>query len=168
PDNIRLKPKLGGGALMDVGCYCVNFSRMMARGEPNYASAVVRRNDVDKTLIACLEFPNNLLAYFECSFETQNRSHAVIKGTNGTLILPSPWFPGQDRAEIIVRHGTEEKREYVTGANTYQLEIEDFVNACRTHQPVRWPAEDAIANMAVIDAIHRSAKERSPVKVAKV
>lgn len=167
PDNIRLKPELGGGALMDVGCYCVSFSRMMAQCEPNYASAFVRYDAVDKTVIACLEFPNNLLAYFECSFETHDRSRAVVKGTGGTLILPSPWFPGEDRAEIILRHGTEEKREYVTGANTYQLEIEDFVDACRTHRPVRWPAEDAIANMAVIDAIYRSAKERCPVKVAK-
>lgn len=167
PGNIRLKPKLGGGALMDVGCYCVNFSRMMARCEPDYASAFVRHKDVDRTVIGCLEFPNNLLAYFECSFETHDRSRAVVKGTNGTLILPSPWFPGEERAEIILRHGTQEKREYVTGANTYQLEIEDFVNACRTHQPVRWPAEDAVANMAVIDAIYRSAKERCPVKVGK-
>jgi predicted dehydrogenase len=167
PDNIRLNPDLAGGALMDVGCYCVNFSRMMAGCEPKYASAFVRQAEVDKTVIACLEFPNNLLAYFECSFETHSRSRAVIKGTDGTIILPSPWFPGEDRAEIILRRGTEEKREHVNGADTYQLEVEDFVNACRTHQRPRWPAEDAIANMAVIDAIYRSAKERSPVKVAK-
>jgi len=166
PNDIRLKPELAGGALMDVGCYCVNFARMMARCEPVCASAFVRQGAVDKTVIACLEFPNKLLAYFECSFETHVRMRAVIEGTGGTLILPSPWFPGEDRADIILRHGDQETREHTPGADTYQLEVEDFVNACRTRQPTRWPAEDAIANMAVIDAIHLSAKERCPVKVA--
>lgn len=168
PENIRMKPELAGGALMDVGCYCVNFSRMMARCKPACATAFVRQGAVDKTTIACLEFPNSLLAYFECSFETHTRMRAVLEGTGGTLILPSPWFPGEVRAEIILRHGDEEKREYVAGANTYQLEVEDFVNACLTHRPTRWPAEDAIANMAVIDAICRSVKERGPVTVAGV
>ncbi len=167
PDNIRLKPELAGGALMDVGCYCVNFSRMMARCEPNYASAFTRQRGVDTTVIGCLEFPNNVLGYFECSFETHPRARAVVKGTEGTIILPSPWFPGEDRAEIILRHGDDERREYTPGADTYRLEIEDFVNACRTHQPLRWPPEDAVANMAAIDAIYQSAKERCPVKVAK-
>lgn len=167
PENIRLKPELAGGALMDVGCYCVNFSRMMAGCEPSYATAFVRQGEVDKTVIACLEFPSNLLAYFECSFETHGRSRAVLKGTEGTIVLPSPWFPGEERAEIILRHGDKERREYTAGADTYRLEVEDFVHACRTHQPPRWPARDAIANMAVIDAIYRSAKERGPVKVGK-
>lgn len=168
PENIRMKPELAGGALMDVGCYCVNFSRMMARCEPAYATAFVRRGAVDKTTVACLEFPNSLLAYFECSFETHTRMRAVLEGTDGTIVLPSPWFPGETQAEIILRQGDEEKREFVAGADSYQLEVEDFINACLTHEPTRWPAEDAIANMAVIDAIRRSAEERGPVSVAPV
>lgn len=166
--NIRLSAELAGGALMDVGCYCVNLSRMIAGCEPVCASAFERRPAVDRTLVGCLEFPNKVLAYLECSLEGHSRSRAEITGTEGMIVLPKPWFPGEDQAELLLLRDNKEERIATPGANCYHLEVEDFVHACRTHAPVRWPIEDAVANMAVIDALYTSARERCPVAIDSV
>jgi predicted dehydrogenase len=168
PKNIRLSGPLAGGALMDVGCYCVNLSRRIAGCEPVRASALEHRADVDVTLLGNLEFPNGVLAQFECSFERFGRRRAEIEGTEGVIILESPWFPGEDRAQFILRRGDKEQTVTTMGANSYHLEVSDFAQACKTHRPLRWPAEDAVANMAVIDALYRSAREGVTAEVERV
>ncbi|MCC6485983.1 MAG: Gfo/Idh/MocA family oxidoreductase [Candidatus Hydrogenedentes bacterium] len=164
-NNIRWKKELGGGALMDIGCYCVSLSRLVTGKEPLRVAAVERRSDVDGTIIGVLEFPGNVLAHFECSFEQYGRSFAEIEGTEGLIILKRPWFPGEQSAEFFIRRGEHEERVSVPGANTYRLEVEDFGHACQTRKPPRWSIDDAIANMSVIDSLYKSAREHHPVEV---
>lgn len=166
-ENIRWKSELGGGALMDLGCYCVNLSRLIAGCEPVSVAGVERRSGVDGTMIGVLEFPGNVLAHFECSFEQYGRSFAEIEGTEGVIILQRPWFPGEHTAEFLIRREGREETVSVTGANTYRLEVEDFGRACQTHGAPRWTIDDAVANMAVIDSLYTSARERHPVSVGK-
>jgi len=166
-NNIRWNSELGGGALLDLGCYCVSLSRLIAGCEPVRAAAVERRSGVDGTMIGVLEFPGNVLAHFECSFEQYGRSFAEIEGTEGVIILPRPWFPGEHSAEFIIRREGTEDRVAVAGANTYRLEIEDFGRACQTHAAPRWTVEDAVANMTVLDSLYQAAREHHPVAVAK-
>jgi predicted dehydrogenase len=166
-NNIRASAELAGGALMDVGCYCVNLARRVAGCEPVRAHAFERRTTVDDTLIGALEFPNGVLAQFECGIESYHRGRAEIAGENGMILLESPWFPGEETARFTVRHGDHEEEIIATGANSYHLEVEDFVRAYRTHQPPRWPAEDAVANMAVLDALYASARKGQAISVAK-
>jgi len=163
--NIRCSGELAGGALMDVGCYCVNLARRIAGCEPRRAQAIERRTTVDDTLMGTLEFPNGVLAQFECSIENAGRSGAEIAGTEGLILIPKPWFPGEDQAEFTLRRGDEEETITTPGANTYRLEVEDFARALRNHDSPRWPADDAVANMAVIDALYASAKDRRCVEV---
>jgi predicted dehydrogenase len=165
--NIRASAELAGGALMDVGCYCVNLARRIAGCEPARAHAFERRTTVDDTLFGALEFPNGIVSQFECSIENYSRGHAEIAGTEGMIILESPWFPGEDQARFLLRRGDHEETIVTPGANSYHLEVEDFVRAYKTHQPVRWPPEDAVANMAVLDALYASAREGTVVDVAK-
>ncbi|HOT49957.1 MAG TPA: Gfo/Idh/MocA family oxidoreductase [Candidatus Hydrogenedentes bacterium] len=163
--NIRASASLAGGALMDVGCYCVNLARLVAGCEPVHAQAVSRRTSVDDTLMGQLVFPGGILAQFECSIENYARSHADIVGTEGMIHIPSPWFPGEDKACFFIRRGGHEEVVETPGANCYHLEVEDFVRSYKTHQPPRWTPEDAVANMAVIDALYRSAEEGKTVAV---
>ena len=164
--NIRASGELAGGALMDVGCYCVNLSRRIAGCEPVRAHALERRTTVDDTLCGTLEFPNGILAQFECSIENHPRSRAEIAGTEGAILIESPWFPGEERAQFVLRQGDREEIVATPGANGYHLEAEDFVRAYKTHEPPRWPAEDAVANMAVIDALYAAAKTGAIAPVA--
>jgi len=156
--EIPASGELAGGALMDVGCYCVNLARLIAGREPVRAHAFERRTTVDDTLVGTLEFPNGILARFECSIENHPRSRAEITGTQGAILIDKPWFPGESEAQFILCRGN--RREAVTtgGANCYHLEAEDFVEAYRTQRPARWGPDDAVANMAVIDALYQSAR----------
>jgi len=163
--NIRASAELAGGSLMDVGCYCVNLARRIAGCEPARAHAFERRTTVDDTLFGTLEFPNGILCHFESSIENHPRSCAEIVGTEGMILIENPWFPGEESARFVLRRGDHEEIIHTPGANGYQLEVEDFVNAYRTHQPLRWPPEDAIANMAVIDALYASVREGRAVEV---
>ena len=163
--NIRCSGPLAGGSLMDVGCYCVNLARRIAGCEPVRAQAIERRTTVDDTLLGALEFPNGILSQFECSIEDFPRSRAEIAGTEGMIAIESPWFPGADQAQFELRQGENRQTITTPGANNYQLEAEDFEAAFRTHRPLRWTPDDAVANMAVLDALYASAREGAAVEV---
>jgi len=167
--NIRASKELAGGALMDVGCYCVNLARLIAGCEPIEAQAFERRTTVDDTLLGALRFPNGILSQFQCSIENRAGSGTEIVGTAGKILIEKPWFPGEDQGQIIVQRGDKREELSTPGANCYHLEIDDFVAAHRTHRTLRWPVEDAVANMAVIDALYASAREGvvAPVEQAQ-
>ncbi len=166
-DNIRASAELAGGSLMDVGCYCVNVSRRIAGCEPVRAHAFERRTTVDDTLFGALEFPNGILAQFESSIENDARRRLEIGGSEGSIVLDDAWFPGEESASFTLRRGDESQTIVTPGANCYHLEVEDFVRACQTHEPPRWLPEDAVANMAVLDALYASAREGKVVSVGR-
>jgi len=165
PKSIVASSELAGGALLDVGCYPVNLARLVAGCEPARACAMMRAGTVDNTLIGLLEFPNGLLAQIECSIECFERVRAEITGTKGSIVLESPWNPGNRRAEFILcREGATERIE-TPGANRFHLEVEDFANAVLTGAAPRWPIEDAVANMAALDALIAAARTGAAVSV---
>jgi len=165
PASIVASAELAGGALLDVGCYPVNLSRRVAGCEPTRAQAMMRGKDVDNTLIGTLEFPNGILAQIECSIECFERVRAEITGTKGAILLESPWNPGNRHAEFVLRRETGTERVETLGANRFQLEVEDFANAVLTGTPPRWPAEDAVANMAALDALMAAARTGTPIAI---
>jgi predicted dehydrogenase len=161
--------QLAGGALLDVGCYPVNLSRMVASHacacEPQRACAFMRGTDVDDTLVGLLEFPNGVLAEIECSIESHERVHAEIVGTAGAIVLERPWNPGGASASFTLCRNGKSETIVTPGANRYQLEAEDFVRAVVNKTPPRWTVADAVANMAAIDALLASARKGSVVPV---
>ena len=165
--EIPASAELAGGSLMDVGCYCVNLSRMVAKTEPSRVFAFERRTTVDDSMVGALEFADGPLAHFECSIEASERCRVSITGTNGEIVLENAWVPGEDDVEVLLRRGHEEQKIVAPGANSYRLEIEDFVRALRMREPLRWPPEDAVKNMAVIDALYESARLGKAVDVMR-
>jgi D-xylose 1-dehydrogenase (NADP+, D-xylono-1,5-lactone-forming) len=162
--EVAASAELAGGSLMDVGCYCVNLFRMVTGREPIRASAFERRTTVEDTIVGLLEFPGGVLAQFESSIENHERHGAEVAGTTGSISIPRPWHPGEASATFILRQGEKETIVETPGADPYRLEVEDFVLACTGGQP-RWPVEDAVANMTVIDALYRSAREGRVVEI---
>lgn len=163
--EIPASAELAGGSLMDVGCYPVNLARMIAGCEPQRACAFQRGGEVDDTLVGLLEFPCGLLAEIECSIESHERVRAEIVGTKGAMLLERPWNPGDDQARFSVHTERGEETFVTPGANRYRLEAEDFARAVLTGVPPRWPAEDAVHNMAAIDALLASARTHRMVEV---
>jgi predicted dehydrogenase len=157
---------LGGGSLRDVGCYCVGLSRLLAGTEPLTATAVERRDGVDFTMSGILGFPGGLLAQFECSIENHERHEAEISGTEGTICFPDPWFPGVQSARYLLRRGESEQTIAIPGADHYALEAIDFARAVASGSAPRWPIQDAVANLAAMDALFEAARSGRTVRVA--
>lgn len=161
--DIRKQAELAGGSLMDVGCYCVNFARRIAGEEPSRVTAFERRTSVDDSLAGLLEFPKGILGTVESSIESQLGREAKIRGTKGRIVLPEAWMPGETHAEFIIEQGGKRRVETTPGADPFQLEAEDFVTALREGSPGRWPVQDAVHNMRVIDALYESARSGQEV-----
>jgi predicted dehydrogenase len=160
-DDIRLKPELGGGALMDVGCYCVNVARTLARAEPVEAQAVAAWADsgVDAQLAGTLRFESGLLAQLDCALTLERRELYVAAGTDGYVSVASAFLPGTGETtfeEVRGRAGTT--RHAVPGADEYQLMVEHFADAVLEERPLRYPASEAASNMRAIEALYRSAR----------
>ena len=118
PENIRQSRAAAGGALMDVGCYGLSFSRMVAAAEPSRCSAVSRINPdlgVDEWTTAELVFPGGVRAVFDCALREARPYSAVIEGERGRIEVVTPWHPPADDAEVRLFPTGGEMESYRTG-----------------------------------------------------
>ena len=159
-DNIRLDPELGGGSLMDVGCYCVNVSRTLAGCEPVRVQARAEwgPTGVDERMLATLEFPDGLLAQFDCALSLERCEWYEIAGTEGFLRAPAAYLPGRGDVEILEQRGRHEAVHQLPGADEYRLMVEHFADCILHDRPPRYSADEAARNMRVIGALYRSAR----------
>ena len=161
PANIRLQPELGGGSLMDVGCYCVNVSRTMAGAEPVEVQAYARwaASGVDEQMAGTLRFANGLIAQFDCALTMERREGYELAGTAGHLEVPAAFLPGTNDAVILERHGRQSSSNHtLAGVDEYRLMVEHFADCALNDRPLRYTAGEAAANMRVIEALYRSAR----------
>ena len=166
PDNIRLDPELGGGSLMDVGCYCVNVSRTIAGAEPVnvQAVAVPSGSGVDEQMVGTLRFGDGLFAQFDCALNMERRESFVVGGTDAYLTVPAAFLPGTDDVVIEeVRSRGETTRHIVPGDDEYRLMVEHFADCVLNDRPLRYTAEEAAGNMRVIAALYESARRDGQV-----
>jgi predicted dehydrogenase len=160
-DDIRMKPELGGGALMDVGCYCVNVARTLAASEPVEVQAQAQwaETGVDAQMAGTMRFPDGLLAQLDCALTLERRETVVAAGTEGYLSIDSAFLPGTGETVIVERRGRAgETSHSVSGADEYQLMVEHFVDAVSNDRPLRYPAGEAARNLRAIGALYRSAR----------
>jgi D-xylose 1-dehydrogenase (NADP+, D-xylono-1,5-lactone-forming) len=170
PDNIRLDAALGGGALMDVGCYCVNVTRTMAGAEPVEAQAWATwgPTGVDVELTGALRFETGLTAHFDCALTMERSEFYEVAGTDAWVRVPSAFLPGTADAPIEERRGRAEAIAHVVpGVDEYRVMVEEFADSVLHDRAVAYPAEEAARNMLVIEALYGSAHAGgAPVRVA--
>ncbi len=123
--NVRFDPSLAGGCLMDVGCYCINFSRLFAGCEPSRVTAYAHRHEtgVDDMFAGAMEFPNGILATFACGMSAQADNTATINGTDGFIEIPVPWKPPAPESTFIIARGTPPKMDGPAKAGTSPREV---------------------------------------------
>jgi xylose dehydrogenase (NAD/NADP) len=162
--DVRLDPALDGGALMDVGCYCVSGARLVA-GEPVSvsAAAVMSPGGVDTRLTALLRFDGDVLAVIDCGLDVAARHELEISGTEGRIVLADPWHAREPR--IVVERGESREVVEVERANSYRLELEDVSAAIRDGREPLLGRADAVGQARTIEALYRSAAEGSEVPV---
>jgi predicted dehydrogenase len=158
--NVRLDKGLRGGGLYDVGCYCVNFSRMVAGGEPSAVEAVAvtgAATGVDENLVGALRFPSGALASFHCSVRSMGDAGAFVLGTAGALRIPNPWKPGLRSSIHLARVGKPAEEIVVESpAECYELEADHVAAVLAGEADSLLDGQDAAGNASVLDAIWRS------------
>ncbi len=162
--DVRLQTALDGGALMDVGCYCVSATRLLA-GEPLAVSAQQLRGEdgVDLRLTGLLRFPDDVLATIDCGLDLAARDELEVTGTHGVLWLDDPWHSRRPAIELRRTDGPVE-RIAVEPLNPYACELGDFAAAIAGERAPRYGREDALAQSHTIAELYASAEANEPTE----
>ena len=162
PQDVRMQPELDGGALMDLGCYCVGGARMLA-GEPEvvFGQQVVGATGVDVRFAGLLRFPGDVLAEIDCAFEMPYGTGLEAIGSEGSAFVQWPWTC-QDPAVVLKRNGQTEHIE-IEDIDRYMLQLENFAAAVRGKGEPLLGRQDTVGQARTIDALYGSAKTGAAV-----
>jgi D-xylose 1-dehydrogenase (NADP+, D-xylono-1,5-lactone-forming) len=155
--NVRLQRELDGGALMDLGCYCVSSARVVLDAEPErvFAEQVIGGDGVDVAMAATMRFPGDVLAHFDVGFEQVVRDELEIAGDEGALFLDDPWHCATPVIELRRDEGVE--RIEVDALNPYMCEVANMSAAVRGEAQPLLGRSDALAQARAIEALYSAA-----------
>ncbi len=160
PTSIRHVPELGGGAMMDLGCYPVHWVRALTGEEPVVESATGTPNPLgtDLSIVAELRFPSGITATVTASMEAglSLSNYLVVEGDEGTLEVNNLVFPssGHSLRETV---GGLDRPSTVAGLTTYDHQLAAVVAAIETGAPALTEGDDIVGNARAIDAIYAAA-----------
>lgn len=158
--SIVRSAELGGGSLLDVGCYCVDAMRRFA-GDPVNVAALSSGDVVDDSLVAVMEFEGGVLGRMECSIDSDERHRFAVSGTDGTLILDDPWVGGDSAPSIrIERRGEEPKIIQAAQVDTTLLMVQHFAECWFNCTPPRFSLEDSVRTASVVDRLREASGRR--------
>ena len=162
--NVRMRPDLEGGALMDVGSYCVSGSRLLA-GEPAQVTAqqVVGVTGVDVRFAATMSFPGDVLGHFDCAMDLPDQSALEVVGSEGSIAVRDPWHCREPGLEL--RRGGSIERVEIDRTDSYRLELENFGRAIRGEDHPLLGREDALGQATTIEALYRAAETGEAVEL---
>src|SRR3954454_20483935 len=162
-ENVRWDTALDGGALMDVGCYCVSALRAICGAEPERVSGeqVLGGNRVDARFAGLLRFPGDVLGTFGCGMDVHRRNSIQVVGSEGTLVVPMPW-QAPDPLIVLTRDG-EPQEIRPEPVDPYARELEEVGRAIAGGPPPRLGREDALGQARVIAALYRAAETGAAV-----
>lgn len=158
--NIRLKPEMGGGSLLDVGCYPVFGIRWIFQQEPVKVFAQARFEfGVDAEMCGVVWFADGRMASFDCGFTMPIRMPVEIAGTKGVINIPQMWLP-EPEGTFTIRRLDEEKTETVSVPNEDQIAhmIRNFSASIQNNTAVPACPGEAIKTLRVLDALAKSAR----------
>jgi xylose dehydrogenase (NAD/NADP) len=160
PANVRLRPELDGGSLMDVGCYCISGSRLVAGEDPErvYGEQVIGPTGAEIRFTGVLRFPSGVFAELTSSFTHTHMGLEAI-GTQGSLFVPDPWHC---RESVLYLDGREIR---VEPEDSYRLELENVSAAIRGEAEPLLGREDALGQARTIDALYRAAETGASVSL---
>ena len=172
--NIRFSRDLAGGALMDIGCYCVNFSRLFAGGEPTGVTVTgkLHTSGVDELAAGTMKFASGIVASFTCGMTLHADNTAYLCGSEGFIEVPVPWKPPKGNGGFMVARSTPPRmdsagklvpapppRERVimkVAEDLYGIEADDFAECAAGRKKPTVTREDSIGNMKVLDAMRKT------------
>ena len=170
PDNIRTQKKLGGGALFDLGVYCINASRYLLADEPTEVFAYElgrgtdpRFEDLPATYTAMLKFPGERVATFTCSFDAVENDWFNLVGTKGELFADTAYGFGE-RFLRVVKNGRVTRRSFKP-TDHFGPELIAFSKSIIDDSDVSASGEEGLADVRIVEAIQESAGRHAPVAI---
>ncbi len=161
PDDVRHNPDWGGGALLDIGCYPISQARWLFDAEPVRVLGLLEldpRFRTDRHTSAILDFGEGRRATWTVATQVQPHQRAQIVGTEGRIEVEIPVNAPPDRTtRVVAVNGQDQETLELGPADQYACQADAFGRAARAGTPAPTPLADAIANMAVIDAVFASA-----------
>ncbi len=168
PGNIRNQPGIGGGGLMDIGCYPISLSRFLFESEPQRVIGTVEFDPdfkVDRFASAILDF-GTATATFSCSTQMVPYQRVNIFGTEGRFEIEIPFNAPVDRpCRTWLQKGEDTETIDIPICNQYTIQAELFAQAILNDTPVPTPLSDAIGNMKVIESILKSAEKNEWIEI---
>lgn len=167
PNNVRNQADIGGGGIMDIGCYPITAARYLFEAEPKRVVSLVERDatfGTDRLASVMADFGNGRQLSFTCSTQTTPHQRVQVFGTQAKMEIIIPFnAPADERTAITVDTGAPidgslARREILPAVDQYTQQAEAFALAVLGEKPLPWGIEDAIASMKVIDAIFQSEK----------
>lgn len=162
-EGARLKPEMGGGALLDVGCYSVSAARWLFGQEPTQVQgqAIYHPGGVDVHFVGSLRFGDDGFATLEASFISALQQTFTVVGGTAAIELPhNAFIPWEEDAAFVVRAKDEAqgKEHVIPGADEYRLMVEHFAEAVSGRAPLACAPDDSVLNMKVLDALTQAAQ----------
>lgn len=168
--NVRFSQELAGGALMDIGCYCIDLARLVTGEDPDTVHGVGQRHasGVDEYASGTLGYTNGVLVSFSCGMSVQTDNAALICGDLGYIRVPVPWKPPVEGGSYEVRTMTPPRQDGVSKMKSdtrvvtvppcgplYGMEADDFAATVLDSRAPAMPEVDSLSNMRVLDALRR-------------
>jgi predicted dehydrogenase len=165
PQNVRNLVDIGGGGLLDIGCYCVIAGRYLFEAEPQRVVALVDRDPAfrtDRLASVIADFGDGRQLTFVCGTQSAGRQSVEAFGPKGSLEIVIPFnAPLGQKTALLVGNSFDRnlnRREILPEVDQYTAEAEDFALAVLGQTEPRYGIEDAIQQMRILDAIFRSEK----------
>ena len=164
PKDIRNMAEIGGGGLMDIGCYCISLARFIFSDEPKRVYGKIETDpkfNTDRICSGILEFSNGT-STFTCSTQLAPYQKVQIFGTKGRIEIEIPFnAPSEKPCKLI--HQSENKLNEISIelCNQYTIQGDLFSQAVLNNTAVPTPIKDSVANMKVLEAILKSSKSNT-------
>jgi D-xylose 1-dehydrogenase (NADP+, D-xylono-1,5-lactone-forming) len=159
PGNYRSYKQFGGGAILDVGSYCVNAARWLIGSEPISVRAVNSYNQeaIDLSTSAILCFSEEVSAHMQSSFVATEHQVIEVVGTKGAVTAPLAFTAWQnDTTHLLIQRGANFEQQVFAPSDPYELMISHFAKSVMEKSPLLYTAEDGWANLRVLDMLRDS------------
>ena len=167
PNNVRNQADIGGGGIMDIGCYPITAARFLFEDEPKRVVSLVERDEkfgTDRLASVIADFGQGRQLNFTCSTQSTPHQRVLVLGSKAKLEVIIPFnAPPNERTAITIdtgapHDGSLARREILPAVDQYTEQAEAFALAVLGEKPLPWGIDDAIASMKVIDAVFESEK----------
>ena len=169
PDDVRLRADLEGGALMDLGCYCVSAARLLACEPVQAAGVQVTEGDpggegrggVDVSFAGALRFAGDVVADLYASFRAAPGYGLQVVGDAGTITVEDPWHIREPGLQLRDAEGTH--RIEIAAADSYRRQVDDVSRAIRGAGALRLGRADAVGQARAIEALYAAAERATSI-----